>query len=118
MTTQLGTVKKSGSGSDAMELRSMTSRAMTAERRLNVAQNQLVIAEEKLAQAGQSTVTATTKWEARVKEYESRIKATEEKYKRERQGGKERATELENNLKWVFLCRFTCPAIVAHRELL
>ena len=48
---------------------------------------------------GQKTTVADSKWEARVREYESRLKAAEEKVKRERQGGKERALELEAQVR-------------------
>ena len=54
--------------------------------------------------ANQKTTVADTKWEARVKEYETRLKTAEEKVKRERQGGKERALELENQLKYAIEC--------------
>ncbi|KAK7679624.1 hypothetical protein QCA50_017336 [Cerrena zonata] len=83
---------------DPMEIRSLTARAQTAERRLTNVQNQLVLAEEKITSMGQKTTVADTKWEARVREYESRLKTAEEKVKRERQGGKERALELESQV--------------------
>lgn len=84
---------------DPMEIRSLTARAQTAERRLTNVQNQLALAEEKITSMGQKTTVADTKWEARVREYESRLKAAEEKVKRERQGGKERAVELESQVR-------------------
>ncbi|KAI0074706.1 hypothetical protein K474DRAFT_1601108 [Panus rudis PR-1116 ss-1] len=84
---------------DSMQVRSLTQRAQNAERRLTNAQNQLAASEEKIALMNQKTITADNKWEARVKEYEQRLKSAEEKYKRERQGGKERALELENQIK-------------------
>ena len=102
MAAQLAAIKRPGQGSDSMELRSAATRAVNAERRLNISQNQLLTAEEKLVTVNQSHAVAIAKWEARVKEYESRLKASDERYKRERQGGKERAVELENNLKSVF----------------
>ncbi|KAJ7583262.1 hypothetical protein C8J56DRAFT_953479 [Mycena floridula] len=84
---------------DPMELRSLSTRAVNAERRLNNAQNQLLATEEKISSMSQKTAAADAKWEARVKEYETRLRAAEERVKRERQGGKERVAELENNLK-------------------
>ncbi|KAF8162679.1 hypothetical protein B0H34DRAFT_290369 [Crassisporium funariophilum] len=98
MASQLATIKRPG-GTDAMELRSMATRATNAERRLNNAQNQLLTTEEKLASMNQKTLVADNKWEARVKEYEARLKAADERVKRERQGSKERVAELENQLK-------------------
>ena len=103
MASQLAGIKKPG-GSDAMEVRSLTTRAANAERRLNNAQNQLLATEEKIASMNQKNIAADGRWEARVKEYEARLKAAEERVKRERQGSKERVLELENNLKWAFSC--------------
>ncbi|KAF5348402.1 hypothetical protein D9758_010890 [Tetrapyrgos nigripes] len=98
LAAQLSGMKRPGQA-DPMELRSASTRAVNAERRLNNAQNQLLATEEKIATLNQKSVLADAKWEARVKEYEARLKAAEEKVKRERQGGKERALELENQLK-------------------
>ncbi|KAH9483481.1 Spindle pole body protein pcp1 [Psilocybe cubensis] len=94
MASQLASMKRPGGG-DAMELRSLATRAANAERRLNNAQNQLITTEEKIAAINQKNAAADSKWEARVKEYEARLKAAEERIKRERQGGKERVAELE-----------------------
>ena len=98
MATQLSGMKRT-SGPDAMELRSLATRAANAERRLNNAQNQLLTTEERLANLNQKNTAADGKWEARVKEYEARLKAAEERVKRERQGSKERVAELENSVK-------------------
>jgi chromosome segregation ATPase len=100
LAAQLVSIKKPGQ-TDAMEFRSLTSRAANAERRLANAQNQLVSCEEKIAAMNQKTAAADSKWEARVKEYEARLKAAEERVKRERQGSKERIAELENNHRCV-----------------
>ena len=67
---------------------------------------QLLAAEEKLTSINQKTAVADNKWEVRVKEYEGRLKMAEEKIKRERQGGKERALELETQARYVVLCHF------------
>uniref|UniRef100_A0A0W0F3I1 Mto1-like Mto2p-binding domain-containing protein n=1 Tax=Moniliophthora roreri TaxID=221103 RepID=A0A0W0F3I1_MONRR len=98
LTAQLSGVKRPG-GSDGMEIRSLSTRALNAERRLNNAQNQLAATEEKIATMNQKSTAADAKWEARVKEYETRLKAAEERVKRERQGGKERVAELETQIK-------------------
>ncbi|KAF9009719.1 hypothetical protein BDQ17DRAFT_1388437 [Cyathus striatus] len=98
MAAQLAGMKRPGGG-DSMEVRSLSTRAANAERRLNNAQNQLLATEEKIAQMNQKSAQADNKWEARVKEYESRLKAAEERVKRERQGGKERIAELEGAVK-------------------
>ncbi|KAG6901196.1 hypothetical protein C0995_015479 [Termitomyces sp. Mi166 len=99
MALQLVSFKRPGQTTDAMEVRSLSARAANAERRLNNAQNQLLATEEKVATMNQRSAAADAKWEARVKEYEARLKAAEERVKRERQGSKERVTELENSLK-------------------
>ncbi|KAJ3526031.1 hypothetical protein NMY22_g10331 [Coprinellus aureogranulatus] len=94
LSSQVSLLKRTNPA-DHSELRSLTARAMNAERRLNNAQNQLLASEEKLAALNAKTTSADEKWEARVREYESRLKAAEERVKRERQGGKERVAELE-----------------------
>ncbi len=94
-------VTRKGNQADSMEVRSLTARAQNAERRAMNLQNQLLQAEEKLTTVNQKTTAADSKWESRVKEFESRLKTADEKIKRERQGGKERAQELENQLKSV-----------------
>ncbi|KAL0063667.1 hypothetical protein AAF712_009359 [Marasmius tenuissimus] len=99
LTGQLSGISKRPGGAESMEVRSLSARAVNAERRLNNAQNQLAATEEKIAQMNQKSVVADSKWEARVKEYEARLKAAEERVKRERQGGKERVAELENSIK-------------------
>ncbi|KAJ6567603.1 hypothetical protein DFH09DRAFT_1261407 [Mycena vulgaris] len=98
LAAQLAGTRKPGQP-DPMEVRSLSTRAANAERRLNNAQNQLLATEEKVAAMNQKSAAADAKWEARVREYEARLKAAEERVKRERQGGKERVAELENNLK-------------------
>jgi len=101
MAAQLSAVKRPGQSSDAMELRSLSTRAVNAERRLNISQNQLLAAEEKYATTSQTHVAAIAKWEARVKEYEVRIKAEMERTKNAKQGGKERVLELEGIVRLV-----------------
>lgn len=99
---QLSTARRPTQG-DSQETRTLLSRAVNAEKRLNVVQNQLLQTEEKISSINQKTTTTDAKWEARVKEYEARLKAAEEKYKRERQGNKERILELENQIKCDYL---------------
>ncbi len=96
---QAHVVTRKGNQADSMEIRALTARVQNAERRAINFQNQLMQSEEKLTVVNQKTTAADTKWEARVKEYETRLKVAEEKVKRERQGGKERASELEKDLK-------------------
>jgi hypothetical protein len=102
MAAQLAIMKRPGQSSDSMELRSLTTRAVNAERRLNISQNQLLAAEEKYATTSQSHSAAIVKWEARVKEYEMRMKAEMERTKNAKQGGKERVLELEGIVRLVF----------------
>jgi hypothetical protein len=49
MAVQLALMKRPGQSSDAMDLRSLTTRAVNAECRLDISQNQLLAAEEKYA---------------------------------------------------------------------
>src|ERR1700722_4213891 len=98
MAAQLAGMKRPGM-SDGMELQALSARASNSERRLINAQNQLLAAEEKMATMNERNASADTKWEARVKEHETRLRVAEERVKRERQGGKERIAELENNVK-------------------
>lgn len=44
---------------------------------------------------------ADDKWEARVREYENRLRIAGEKIKTEKQGGRERAVQLENQIRYV-----------------
>ncbi|KAH9923702.1 uncharacterized protein BXZ73DRAFT_50841 [Epithele typhae] len=92
-------VSRKGTQGDSMEIRSLTARAQNAERRAINLQNQLLQSEERLTAVNQKTTVADTKWESRVKQYETMLKTAEEKVKRERQGGKERALELETQMK-------------------
>ncbi|KAJ7691529.1 hypothetical protein B0H17DRAFT_1062864, partial [Mycena rosella] len=68
-----------------MQVRPLSTRAANAERRLNNVQNQLLATAVGMNQKG---AAADAKWD----------EAAEERVKRERQGGKERVAELENNL--------------------
>lgn len=85
------------------ELKAISTRNATLERRLANAQNQLAAYDEKMESARVKMSTAETRWDARVKEYERIIKAGEEKVKSEKQGGKERAAQLEGQLRCVFI---------------
>lgn len=49
---------------------------------------------------------ADDKWEARVREYENRLRIAGEKIKTEKQGGRERAVQLENQIRYVFFLFF------------
>lgn len=99
-------VSRKGQQGESMEVRSLTARVQTAERRAINLQNQLVAAEEKVTTINQKTATSDSKWEARVAEYEKRLREAQEKVKREKQGGKERALELETQAKYVFIYKF------------
>ncbi|OCH85364.1 hypothetical protein OBBRIDRAFT_798243 [Obba rivulosa] len=98
LQAQLISARRPGQA-DPLEVRALTQRVTNAERRVTNLQNQLLASEEKVTIMNQKTTTADGKWEARVREYESRLRAAEEKVKRERQGGKERAVELETQIK-------------------
>jgi len=55
--------------------------------------------EQKLAELQGKSGQAENKWETRVKEYENRLRIAGEKIKTEKQGGKERARELEEQVR-------------------
>jgi predicted nucleic acid-binding Zn-ribbon protein len=94
-------MRRNPAAESTSDLRSLTARATTAERRAAVAQNQLAQLEERLANHNDRTAAAENKWTARVKEYERLLKEAHERSKRDRQGGKERVTELEGVIKYV-----------------
>lgn len=102
LSSQISLLRRQPASSDApAEIRALTSRANQAERRATVAQNQLAQLEERLAGQSDRTGAAEMKWEARIKEYERLLKEANEKFKRERQGAKERVSELEATIKSV-----------------
>ncbi|KAK4687765.1 hypothetical protein P7C73_g2352, partial [Tremellales sp. Uapishka_1] len=87
---------KAGSSTDSStQLRSLTERAQAAEKRAVTASNQLAMLEARIAEMQAKAGQAENKWEARVKEYENRLRIAGEKIKTEKQGGKERAAQLE-----------------------
>lgn len=101
MNSQLTLLRRQPASSDApAEVRALTARANQAERRATVAQNQLAQLEERLASQHDRVGTAEVKWETRIKEYERLLKEANEKFKRERQGAKERVSELEATIKY------------------
>ncbi|ELU43016.1 microtubule associated domain-containing protein [Rhizoctonia solani AG-1 IA] len=105
LTIQLRQLRRASSGEGVLastEIKSLSARAQNAERRLQNAQNLLAAAEERFTQQSERNSGSEMRWEARVKEYEGRVRAAEEKVKRERQGAKERTTELENAIRCVF----------------
>jgi len=63
--------------------------------------------EAKLAEIQSKAGKAEDKWEARVREYENRLRVAGEKIKTEKQGGKERALQLEGQVRWVFCFFFS-----------
>ncbi|KAF8676500.1 anucleate primary sterigmata protein b [Rhizoctonia solani] len=102
LTIQLRQLRRASSGEGVLastEIKSLSARAQNAERRLQNAQNLLAAAEERFTQQSERNSGSEMRWEARVKEYEGRVRAAEEKVKRERQGAKERTTELENAIR-------------------
>lgn len=102
LSRQLKSAPTSGSGgADAAQVRSLTERATSAEKRAQNAANQLALLESRLAEVQSRAGAAESKWEARVREYESRLKIAGEKIKTEKQGGKERAMQLESQVRYV-----------------
>lgn len=97
LNAELSTVKYSNS-SDS-EVRSLTARATSAEKRVTTLSNQLAAMQAQVAEQEGKHADATSKWEDRVKEFEKRLKAANEKVKAEKQGGKERARQLEETVR-------------------
>ncbi|GAA6063821.1 hypothetical protein JCM10212_002578 [Sporobolomyces blumeae] len=86
-------------------LASAQSRAASLDRRLTATQAQLKDAEDKLGEMRLKIGSAEGKWEARFRELEARCRAAEEKVKRERQGAKERVSELQTHIRPVPVTR-------------
>jgi predicted nucleic acid-binding Zn-ribbon protein len=99
LASQLASLKTMTRSDSQTEFRASSTRVATLERRLANAQNQLATYDEKMASARAKMAAAETRWDARVKEYESRLKQAEERVKSEKQGGKERAAQLEMQVK-------------------
>lgn len=81
------------------QVRSLTERAANAEKRCTHLSSQIAQLEAKLAEIQARSGQAENKWEARVKEYENRLRIAGEKIKTEKQGGKERAVQLEAQVR-------------------
>ena len=96
----LSTLKASSRHSpDAADARSLNERASTAERRANNASNQMAQLEARITELQSRSIQAEDKWAARVKEYENRLRIAGEKIKTEKQGGRERARQLEDQVR-------------------
>jgi predicted nucleic acid-binding Zn-ribbon protein len=83
------------------EVRTLQSRATHAEKRAATLANQLSALQEASATHESRHQTAVSKWEARVREYEKRLREAGEMIKVEKQGGKERVADLEQQLRSV-----------------
>ena len=103
LNRQLTSTTSTHSLNDTAQIKTLTDQALSAEKRANHASNQLAMLEAKLAEIQSKAGKAEDKWEARVREYENRLRVAGEKIKTEKQGGKERALQLEGQVRWVFL---------------
>lgn len=101
LSQQLSGAKASSSTESSTHVRGLTERAAAAEKRAGNATNQLSLLEPRIAELQTKAAQAEAKWEARVKEYENRLRIAGEKIKTEKQGGKERAAQLEGQVRWV-----------------
>lgn len=101
LSSQISSLKSDTATGSSSQIRSLTERAIAAEKRAQTASNQLASLEERLAEYQARYGQAESKWEARVKEYENRLRIAGEKIKTEKQGGKERALQLEAQVRWV-----------------
>lgn len=101
LSSQISSLKSDTATGSSSQIRSLTERAIAAEKRAQTASNQLASLEERLAEYQTRYGQAESKWEARVKEYENRLRIAGEKIKTEKQGGKERALQLEAQVRCV-----------------
>ncbi|WRT67702.1 uncharacterized protein IL334_004674 [Kwoniella shivajii] len=99
LSSQMTSNRTSTITSSSSEIRSLTQRAESAEKRAMNSSNQLAQLEARLAELQSKSGQAENKWEARVKEYENRLRIAGEKIKTEKQGGKERALQLEAQVR-------------------
>nr|KIR89442.1 hypothetical protein I308_00449 [Cryptococcus tetragattii IND107] len=99
LSSQISSLKSDTATGSSSQIRSLTERAIAAEKRAQTASNQLASLEERLAEYQARYGQAESKWEARVKEYENRLRIAGEKIKTEKQGGKERALQLEAQVR-------------------
>ncbi|KAE8538720.1 hypothetical protein D1P53_005083 [Cryptococcus gattii VGV] len=99
LSSQISSLKSDTATGSSSQIRSLTERAIAAEKRAQTASNQLASLEERLAEYQTRYGQAESKWEARVKEYENRLRIAGEKIKTEKQGGKERALQLEAQVR-------------------
>jgi len=99
LNRQLTSTTSTHSLNDTAQIKVLTDRALSAEKRANHASNQLAMLEAKLAEIQSKAGKAEDKWEARVREYENRLRVAGEKIKTEKQGGKERALQLEGQVR-------------------
>jgi predicted nucleic acid-binding Zn-ribbon protein len=99
LNRQLTSTTSTHSINDTAQIKTLTDRALSAEKRANHASNQLAMLEAKLAEIQSKAGKAEDKWEARVREYENRLRVAGEKIKTEKQGGKERALQLEGQVR-------------------
>lgn len=96
---QLSTLKISTTADTSNETRSLATRAHNAEKRAGTLANQLTSLQDASASQENRYQVASDKWAARVREYEKRLKEAGEMIKVEKQGGKERLLDLENQLR-------------------
>ena len=101
LSQQISGVRADTSGESSSTIRSLTERATNAEKRSQTLGNQLSQLEARLAEVQARAGQAEDRWAARVKEYENRLRIAGEKIKTEKQGGKERARQLEDQVRWV-----------------
>lgn len=95
----LARARGSGSPSSSADMQRAIDRADRAEHRARDALASVQALEKRLAEESARAAGAEGKWEARVKEYESRLRIAGEKVKAEKQGGKERARQLEDQVR-------------------
>ncbi|WVQ80511.1 hypothetical protein IAT38_002616 [Cryptococcus sp. DSM 104549] len=99
LASQISSLRAGSTTESSAQIRSLSERALAAEKRATNAMNQLAAQEARMAEYQGRAGQAENKWEARVKEYENRLRIAGEKIKTEKQGGKERAMQLEAQVR-------------------
>jgi hypothetical protein len=99
LQSQLSSLKITTTSESSTEIKTLQSRATHAEKRAGTLANQLSALQESSSLQDNKHQMAVNKWEARVREYEKRLREAGEMIKVEKQGGKERVAELEQQLR-------------------
>ncbi len=101
LQSEMASLKATSSVGGATEAKALSTRSSNAEKRVALLSNQLNSLEKQAKEQEARHASATSKWEARVAEFEKLLKQANERVKAEKQGGKERAQQLEQTVRCV-----------------